>query len=120
MGSIRYQYLRPVDFFLSPVSPVSSQPPDLFPGNAFHLQKRLFNGMPVIFVPKGLDAVLRMVAEALVPVNPLEDESVALAQRETQGFHGGQHFADNLFMQLRVRGQVSFFSCTVESMKAVS
>ena len=54
MGSIRYQYLRPVDFFLSPVSPVSSQPPDLFPGNAFHLQKRLFNGMPVIFVPKGL------------------------------------------------------------------
>ena len=53
IGSIRYQYLRSVDFFLSPVSPVSRQPPDLFPGNAFHLQKRLFNGMPVIFVPEG-------------------------------------------------------------------
>ena len=53
---------------------------------------------------QGLGAVLRMVAEALVPVNPLEDESVALAQGKTQGLHDGQHLADNLFMQLRVRG----------------
>ena len=45
-----------------------------------------------------------MVAEALVPVNPLEDESVALAQGKTQGLHDGQHLADYLFMQLRVRG----------------
>ena len=77
-----------------------------------------------------------MVAEALVPVNPLEDESVALAQRKAQAFHDGQHLADNLFMQLRLRGvshvlflhggvdegrpvMVTFFSCTVESMNAV-
>ena len=53
---------------------------------------------------QGLGAVLRMVAEALVPVNPLEDESVALAQRKAQAFHDGQHLADNLFMQLRLRG----------------
>ncbi len=41
---------------------------------------------------------------SLVTVNPLEDESVALAQGKTQGLHDGQHLADNLFMQLRVRG----------------
>ena len=57
---------------------------------------------PVSF--QGLATVIRMVAEALVPVNPLEDESVALAQGKTQGLHDGQHLADNLFMQLRVRG----------------
>ena len=69
-----------------------------FPGNPSR------NGAQLPVRLQGLGAVLRMVAEALVPVNPLEDESVALAQRKTQGFHDGQHFADNLFMQLRVRG----------------
>ena len=53
---------------------------------------------------QGLAAVFRMVAEALVPVNLLEGESVALAQGKVKGFHDGQHLADNLFMQLRIRG----------------
>ena len=53
---------------------------------------------------QGLAAVFRMVTEALVPGNLLEGESVALAQGKVKGFHDGQHFADNLFMQLRIRG----------------
>ena len=53
---------------------------------------------------KALPLFFGCVAEALIPVNPLEDESVALAQGNPLSLHDGQHLADNLFMQLRVRG----------------
>ena len=71
----------------------------------FQFSDKLFrNGAqpPVCF--QGLAPVFRMRCGSLIPVNPLEDESVALAQGNTLSLHDGQHLADNLFMQLRVRG----------------
>lgn len=66
--------------------------------------KSVRNGTQAPVLLQGLAAVFRMVAEALVPVNLLKDESVALPQKKVQGFRDGQYFADDSFIQLRICG----------------
>lgn len=50
---IRYQYLCPVNFLLSPVAPISGQFLDFLSYNPLHLGKAFFYGMAVIFITEG-------------------------------------------------------------------
>ena len=54
--NIWYQYLSAINLLLSPVPSVSGQFLNFLSCNAFHLQERFLDGMPVILVPEGLGA----------------------------------------------------------------